>query len=118
MLVATHFAACLWYGVAVLQSDRENWIGVHGYKDQTIESKYIMSYRWALSQFAGGMDEIVPTSFPEHLFAGASFVLAFWSGNVIVSTLTSHMTQVFVSGSQQKQQLTMMRRYLGQNGVS
>jgi len=120
MLGAAHFLGCIWYGIAFLgeEGNSDNWVVKFEYEDAALDYRYIMSYRWALSQFAGGMDEVTPVSLAEHLYSAIVFVLAFWSGNVILSILTSHMTQIYILGNHQKQQLNIMRRYLSQNGVS
>merc|ERR1719324_249054 len=77
-----------------------------------------MSLRWAISQYAGGMDEITPHSMGENIYAIFCYLGAFWSGAVFLSILTSSMTQWYIIGSQQSQQLTTLRRYLSQNGIS
>merc|ERR1712176_686096 len=64
------------------------------------------------------MDEVTPKSLTEHAYAAFIFVGAYWTGNVIISNLTSHMTQIYLLGSQRQQKLNLMRRYLHQNGVS
>merc|ERR1719450_1057199 len=64
------------------------------------------------------MDEVTPKSLGEHVFAVIVYLTAFWSGAVFVSILTSSMTQWYIIGSQQAQQLTVLRRYLSQNGIS
>jgi len=119
MLGVGHFVACLWYAVGEAGPEGLNWIEDFGYTSpQDLDMKYIMSLRWALSQFAGGMDEVTPVSFQEHLFAVFVYIMAFWSGTVFLSILTSHMTQLYIMGSQQTQQLSLLRRYLHQHGVS
>lgn len=126
MLGMCHLIACLWWAVGEASPEGEdnNWIDtVTGPGDLTwrrreLKEQYIMSFRWALTQFAGGMDEVVPHSFLEHMYAALIFVVSFWSGTVFLSILTSHMTQLFIIGSQQKQQLSHLRRYLSQHGVS
>mmetsp|Transcript_19935 Transcript_19935/g.56178 ORF Transcript_19935/g.56178 Transcript_19935/m.56178 type:complete len:837 (+) Transcript_19935:198-2708(+) len=117
MLSLGHLVACLWWAVGEA-SDSESWIISAGWDQRMLGEQYIMSFRWALSQFAGGMDEVIPQSLSEHLYAAGVFVLAFWSGTVFLSILTSHMTQLFIMGGQQTQQLSVLRRYLALHGVS
>jgi len=64
------------------------------------------------------MDEVTPVSLSEHIYAGVVYLTAFWSGTVFLSVLTSHMTQLYILGNQQSQQLNIMRRYLAQHGIS
>merc|ERR1719163_2053598 len=113
-----HIIACLWYAIGNADGGERNWLVVHEYADETIEYRYVMSLRWAVSQFAGGMDEVTPHSLGEHFFAIVVYLCAFWSGAVFLSILTSSMTQWYIVGSQQAQQVVTLRRYLSQNGIS
>jgi len=120
MLSMSHFVGCIWYAIGNSQPTDANlnWVISFGFAEEGLDYKYLMSFRWALSQFAGGMDEVTPVSLVEHTYSAIIFVLCFWSGTVILSILTSHMTQLYLMGNQQTQQLNIMRRYLQQNGVS
>eukprot|EP00929_Paragymnodinium_shiwhaense_P020361 TRINITY_DN13600_c0_g1_i1.p1 TRINITY_DN13600_c0_g1~~TRINITY_DN13600_c0_g1_i1.p1 ORF type:complete len:913 (+),score=227.83 TRINITY_DN13600_c0_g1_i1:133-2871(+) len=118
-----HLVACGFYGIAsgsVDSQDEEqrSWLIKYGYADLNLGLRYLMSMRWALSQFAGGMDEVTPQSEIENVFAIFIFVLSFWSGAVFLSILTSSMTQLYLLGSQNTQNLTTLRRYLSQNGIT
>jgi len=120
VLAGAHLVACIWYGTAGFDTDGAdvNWVVHFGYHTKSLSRKYIMCLRWALSQFSGGMDEIVPTSLAEHVFAAFTFTIAYWSGNVIVSLLTSNMTRCFMASNHQTQQLVLIRQYLLRCGVS
>jgi hypothetical protein len=118
MLGIGHLLACLWFAIGKAGPANKNWLKEYDFIDETIEYQYIMSLRWALSQFAGGMDEVTPISLAEHCFGAVVFISCFWSGTVFLSILTSHMTQLYILGNQQSQQLNTMRRYLSQNGIS
>jgi len=122
MLGIGHMLACIWYiiGKELGPANRVdwNWLDKFEFTNEPLEYRYIMSLRWALSQFAGGMDEVTPVSLAEHIYAGCVYIGAFWSGTVFLSILTSHFTQLYILGNQQSQQLNVMRRYLAQNGIS
>merc|ERR1719456_1741114 len=77
-----------------------------------------MSLRWALSQFAGGMDEVTPTNIEENVYALIIFFAAYWCGAIFLSILTSSMTEFCLQGTQQRQKLTSLRHYLSVNGIS
>jgi len=117
MLGSGHFIACIWYQIGN-GSGINDWVSTFGFEDKPIEFKYVMSLRWAISQFAGGMDEVTPQNLDEHLYAMFVFLMAFWSGAVFLSILTSSMTQLYIMGSQATQQLTTLKRYLSQNQIS
>lgn len=115
---SSHFLACLWYAIAKAEDSDRNWLTQTGYDKMSLESKYLMALRWALAQFAGGMDEVTPYSIAENVYTVFVYLLAFWIGAVFVSILTSSMTNWYIIGSQNSQQLTTLRRYLSQNGIS
>merc|ERR1712176_1139769 len=64
------------------------------------------------------MDEVRPMNVSEGLFAIFVYLLAFWSGAVFLSILTSTMTQLYLMSNNQKQQLAQLRQFLSQNGIS
>jgi len=120
MAAVGHMLGCTWYLVGTFgDSDSEkNWLAYYGYREETLEMRYVMSLRWAMSQFGGGMDEVTPKSFAENIFASLVYVMSFWSGAVFLSILTSSMTQLYLLGSQNAQHLTTLRRYLSQHKIS
>jgi len=117
MLAAGHFLACMWYGCGTINED-VNWLKEYEYEGAPFWDRYIMSYRWAIAQFGGGMDEVHPRSLEEQFYGLLAFISAFWSGAVFISMLTSSMTQLCIDGSQQNVQLNVLRQYLEQNKIS
>merc|ERR1719330_802660 len=79
---------------------------------------YVVSLRWSVAQFGGGMDEIFPRTLAEHIFAVLAYLVAFWFGAVLVSMLTSLITQIFFEGSESNNQLRLLNKYLAQNKIS
>merc|ERR1719272_462921 len=64
------------------------------------------------------MDEFKPNNFRERLFAVLIFLFAFMMSAVCISGLTSSMTRLHILASHQSRQLSILRRYLIQNGIS
>lgn len=119
MLGSGHLLACMWYGVSKMSEGEEtNWIIEFEYEEKPLFNRYVMAMRWAISQFAGGMDEVTPQSLPEHLYAVVVFFAAYWSGTVFVSILTSSMTKLILDKSGHTQTIATLRRYLLQHNVS
>jgi len=118
MVGSAHLLGSMWYAIGNADNSELNWLVQEGYKERSLGFRYVMSLRWAISQYAGGMDEIVPYSMGENVYAIFVYLGAFWSGAVFLSILTSSMTQWYIMGSQQAQQLTVLRRYLSQNSIS
>jgi hypothetical protein len=117
MLALAHIIACVWWGIGK-SSDGVNWIEERKFVRKPLMYQYSMSMHWALSQFAGGMDEVTPANTPERVYAIFVFLTAFVAAAAFISTLTSSMTQLNIIGSQHSQQLSQMRKYLYQNGIS
>lgn len=119
LLGLAHIVACVWWGIgASSDEDDDAWVHVHGFTRRSLGYRYTMSLHWSLSQFAGGMDEVTPENTGERLYTITIFLLAFVVASLFVSSLTSSMTQLDIIGSKQSQELSVLRRYLYQNGIS
>merc|ERR1719401_2919629 len=119
MVISGHVLACLWYSVeAEAGSDDMHGWAAEACIDNNKLYCYVVALRWSLAQFGGGMDEFAPTTFSEHAFAVFAYLLAFWFGAVLMSTLTSLITQLVIDGSEQNRQLALLCRYLEQNKIS
>merc|ERR1712032_507187 len=116
MLGAGHVIGCLWYAFGVV-GDR-NWVIEYNYTDRGLLERYTISLRWALSQFAGGMDEVTPVSSLENIYSIFIFILTFWVGAVFLSILTSSMTQMYILSSNKKVQISLLKRFLSQHRIS
>lgn len=128
-----HLIACSWYAVgkptaAALactdvpgepgESCLTGWVAKHGYAHASLEARYSIALHWSLAQFAGGMDEITPHTLEERCFAICAFLLSFVLATCFVSVLTASMTQMCLVAYQKTQQVSILRRYLSQNGIS
>lgn len=115
LIFMAHLMGCFWYAVGGL-SDGPSWIHISGYDELPIPNRYLMSLHWAISQFTGGMDEVVPaaSNVSERIFAVTAFILSFLLASAFVSNLTSSMMQLFILGSSDSRQLSSLRRYLHQ----
>jgi len=113
-----HLLACIWYGVGTKSNESTSWVKVYGYDSAPFEETYLMCLQWALSQFAGGMDEITAENAAERGYNIFCFLLAFVMGASFISNLTSSMTQLHILGSNGSQDLMQLRQFLYQNKVS
>lgn len=118
ILGMAHLIACCWYGLGTFDHLQSSWVRNGRFKTADLGEKYAMSLHWAVAQFAGGMDEVVPENLSERVFAIVVFIAAFIVASIFVSSLTSSMTQLNLLGSHQAQQLSVLRKYLAQNGIS
>jgi len=121
MISFAHFVACFWYGVGVAHGEEgatTSWVYMNGLETKGLHERYAVSLHWSIAQFAGGMDEVTPEHYLERLFAIAAFLLGFVVAAWFVSSLTSSMTQLNIIGSDKTQQLSALRVYLNQNGIT
>lgn len=117
VLAMAHLFACLWFAIG--NADRlDSWVEVFDYKEATMAQQYLVSLHWSIAQFAGGMDEVTPENTRERAFAIAVFTFCFIVAAMFVSSITSQMTQLNIIGSHTSQQLSSLRRYLHQHGIS
>jgi len=113
----SHLVACTWWAIGDRDSSGPTWVALSPYEDGGIDAKYLVSLHWALSQFTGGMDEITPGSPIERLYATVVWVFAFMASSIVVSVLTSNLTQLHIIGGAQSRSMATLRKYLNQNGV-
>mmetsp|Transcript_78769 Transcript_78769/g.197927 ORF Transcript_78769/g.197927 Transcript_78769/m.197927 type:complete len:773 (+) Transcript_78769:106-2424(+) len=112
-----HILACIWWAIGD-QDDPHSWVMQHNYQAAPLGMKYLVSMHWALCQFTGGMDEITPYSVLERFYSVACWVFAFMVAAMIVSILTSSLTQLHIISGTRARQFSMLRKYLKQNSIS
>jgi len=112
VLIAVHVLTCLFYAVG---SSGKGWA-----EDCRPDKAYcyLLAFRWSLALLSGNTTEIVPGNIKEQYFSAFAFLGAFFAGTMVVSTLTSLMTQFFMEGSKQDMQVNVLRRYMQQNNIS
>jgi len=119
VLASAHLMACCWFGVSNIGDlTTGSWILETGARHLPLEYRYFLSLHWSLSQFSGGMDEFKPHNFHERAYAVMIFLIAFMMSAICVSGLTSSMTRLLILASHHTRQLSILRRYLIQNGIS
>lgn len=119
IISVAHIMACLWWGVGNRDDPKANsWISHSSIFDAPVDVQYLTSLHWSVSQFSGGMDEITPGSGLERFFAVCVWIFAFVASAVVVSFLTSKLTQLYIIDGARSRQLLMLRQYLKQNTIS
>jgi len=113
----SHVNACVWWGIGGSQS-RLSWVTEAGIDQASIDVKYLVSLHWSLSQFTGGMDEFAPANALERAYAVVIWQVTFMAATLIVSILTSNLTQQHITNAGQKRQMTTLTKYLNQNDIS
>lgn len=111
----THCNACGWYAVGA--AFEESWLDAYGIRRETYIFIYTASLHWAISGFSGSL-EINPVSEIEHLYCCFSLVATFTIGIVIVSGITTHMTQFQIITADRSKAIDVLQKFLLNQGVS
>jgi hypothetical protein len=118
VLMASHLLGCIWYGLADGQGPEERTWLTELARERDLNYKYALALHWALSQFTGGMDEVLGHSLSERVYTIGVLTLAYIVSAVFVSGLTSSMTRLHIITSHQAKQFSQLKRYLIQNAIS
>jgi hypothetical protein len=117
VLSMAHVIACVWFAIGN-RSDDDGWVASFGYINAGVGEQYLVSMHWAMMQFTGGSDEITPKDVLERFFAMFIWTFTFVAASVIVSILTSELTQMHIVGGNVARQMATLRKYLKQNFIS
>jgi len=113
-----HILACIWYGLG--QEGPDGWVHQNNIDlGDDLGHWYAVSFHWSLAQFSGlGFDEIRVCNLKERIFSiGVTFV-AFAVASAVVSSLTSTLTRLHILASAVEKQVSTLRRYLSENGIT
>jgi len=77
----------------------------------------LVSLHWSLSQFSGGLEEFGPTGTLERFYTVLVWLISFISGLVMMSFLTSSLTQQYIIGGSGARQMKTLKTYLAQNKI-
>lgn len=117
LIVACHVMACLWWSIGDRSISGDTWVSKSGYANADVGLCYLASLHWSLAQFGGGMENISPANGLERFFAIVTGVLAFIAGIIMLSVLTSTMTQQYIIGGSGARQMATLKKYLQQNRI-
>lgn len=120
ILGLAHVVACLWYGLGE-STHGDSWVKAEDLGEgsgATLSKKYLYSFHWSITQYVGGMDEILPTNHTERLFATIVVFCAFVVSACFVSSITSSLTRLHIIAGKRSGQFSALRRFLCDRGVS
>jgi hypothetical protein len=112
-----HITACVWWGIGK-RDGSDTWSQQLLKDDVDVETRYLVSLHWTLSQFSGGMEEVRPAAPIERFFVILIWIVAFMGAAIMGSILTASLVQAQIIGSSQASQLATLRKYLNQNYIS
>jgi hypothetical protein len=116
LIACSHITACGWWGVGDISSGK-SWIKEYQYDTEDVGLQYLVSLHWALSQFAGGIETPAPQTTFERFYTVAIWVISFISFLVMLSFLTSSLTQQYIIGGSGARQMATLKKYLNQNKI-
>jgi len=98
--------------------DKNGWVhGVEQISQDDLWSKYIWALHSTLSTFLG--DTVVePVNLIERCFSLATLFFGFIISSSLVSSLTTAMTRLQMLSNQQSAQMSQLRRFLSNKGIS
>lgn len=117
LLLVSHYFASLWWAVGSRDTSGPTWVKENSYVSAGIAAQYLVSVYWALCQFSGGTDEIVPASSVERLCAVLVGVAGFMLSLSMLGTLTSALTQQYIIDGTGARQLAALKTYLKQHKI-
>eukprot|EP00929_Paragymnodinium_shiwhaense_P027581 TRINITY_DN16165_c0_g1_i1.p1 TRINITY_DN16165_c0_g1~~TRINITY_DN16165_c0_g1_i1.p1 ORF type:complete len:842 (+),score=201.85 TRINITY_DN16165_c0_g1_i1:70-2595(+) len=118
VVAASHAMACGWWAIGTLNAPEETWIAHYAYNQEDVWSQYLISFHWSVTLFAGGSEEVTPKCTMERVYAIIMWLFAFLVAKLIVSVLTSSLTQLYIISSNKSRHMANLRSFLKQNGVS
>eukprot|EP00929_Paragymnodinium_shiwhaense_P011585 TRINITY_DN11751_c0_g1_i1.p1 TRINITY_DN11751_c0_g1~~TRINITY_DN11751_c0_g1_i1.p1 ORF type:complete len:873 (+),score=182.78 TRINITY_DN11751_c0_g1_i1:92-2710(+) len=113
----SHAIACGWWSIGK-SVNANSWVNRLDYGHEALGNQYLLSMHWSLTQFSGGMDEIRPVRPMERLYCVFVWITTFLCAGLVVSILTSNLTQLHIIGGTHSRQLSTLRKYLQQNNIS
>jgi len=112
-----HITGCMWWGLGVRRGNGETWTETTQYNEKPLDWQYIICLHWALAQLGGGMDEVVPANASERLYVVAHYMVSYMITAFILSIVTSRLTQTHILQGAQARSMSVLRKYLTQNGI-
>jgi len=117
LMAVCHICACGWWSLGAAGTNGKSWVKTYDYGSSDIGLQYLVSLHWALLQFGGGSDEFTPITGFERFYAASIFVFSFMTGLVMLSFLTSSLTQQYIIGGSGARQMATLKKYLNQNRI-
>ncbi|CAJ1386274.1 unnamed protein product [Effrenium voratum] len=120
LVLTNHVIACLWYGLASVESDGEaprNWVTEYGMQGHTVPDLYAVSLHWALVQLGVGQTNIEAVTLAERIFS----IIVEFSALMMFSTLLSAVASLMAGLQKLKdgeiEQFRSLKRFLDQNHI-
>lgn len=83
-----------------------------------LDIQYLLAFHWSLSMLQGGTEDILPQSLGERIYAVFLFIIAFMVAALMLSVLTSSLTQSHIIKGDMSQRVATLRKFLKQNEIS
>eukprot|EP00930_Biecheleria_cincta_P084061 TRINITY_DN73558_c0_g1_i1.p1 TRINITY_DN73558_c0_g1~~TRINITY_DN73558_c0_g1_i1.p1 ORF type:complete len:816 (-),score=97.81 TRINITY_DN73558_c0_g1_i1:206-2653(-) len=120
MVWFNHIVACGWYALGLgWDGDLHSWLDVQTEPSAGSQMyEYLSSYHWSLSLFTGSSPGVVPTNTAERLYAVCCQIAALVINIILVSTITTIMTQLQIVTADRARAFADLSRYLYEHSIS
>jgi hypothetical protein len=118
ILCAAHFIACAWFGTGVVSSNKGNWVEANEMDSLNFATKYLETYRMALTFSFGRNIWIAPQNDGEIIFMIAMKLVGLMVFSTFVGGVTSRLTKIRELVEQESTQLFHLKQYLKDNRTS
>eukprot|EP00931_Biecheleriopsis_adriatica_P118492 TRINITY_DN93889_c0_g1_i1.p1 TRINITY_DN93889_c0_g1~~TRINITY_DN93889_c0_g1_i1.p1 ORF type:complete len:788 (-),score=125.72 TRINITY_DN93889_c0_g1_i1:60-2423(-) len=110
MIGIAHLFTCCWYFAGTMDANA-NWLKYLNLENESVYVQYVYALHWAIVQYSGD-SSIAPQNGTERAYASGIQFVAFITAAVMVSDLTTLMTQLHLVGAQSQRQILVLQRYL------
>ena len=118
IIAVNHYIACAWFAVSDMIEGEQTWVYVFGIKNADVASQYLVSFHWALTQFAPATNNVAPQNAVERAFAAFIVIYAFVAFSSFVSAMTNATNELRAFKLKSAREEAQIRKFLGDKKVS
>eukprot|EP00930_Biecheleria_cincta_P042250 TRINITY_DN29065_c0_g1_i1.p1 TRINITY_DN29065_c0_g1~~TRINITY_DN29065_c0_g1_i1.p1 ORF type:complete len:754 (+),score=97.95 TRINITY_DN29065_c0_g1_i1:48-2264(+) len=116
LVFVAHLLACGWYRVSRLDGDN-NWVRLLNLEGESFWLLYAVAVHWSFLQYSGESLTMPQNGWEQAYTISVQFV-AYVLSAIMMSNLTSLMTQLELLSVRNNQQVSILKRFLSDNKVS
>lgn len=118
IIVVNHYIACAWFACSDNIEGPDTWVNAFGLKHADVASQYLVSFHWAVTQFAPATNNVAPQNAIERAFASLIVIYAFVAFSSFVSAMTNATNELRAFTLKSARQEAQIRKFLGDKKVS
>lgn len=118
MIAMNHLVACVWYGLASMRAEDDNWVASMGLERAGFGTSYAASMHWALTQFTPATTNIAPVSGLERWFALLIVLLAMGVFSSFIGSISATVSSLRSARSEQAQKQSKLLQFFIERDLS